>query len=129
MRDLPRTACATEPVPVPIASRGNEKLGVRRESWMLPGRREKTEQSARHYRDSPGRGTIERIAIEKWRIINKVELHPGMLAAADYRTEPVAVVERHGDAAHHSLWVLKLSLTIQGKIDAYLMTSGNQGLG
>ena len=77
----------------------------------------------------PGRGTIERIAVEKWRIINKVELHPGMLAAADYRTEPVAVVERHGDAAHHSLRVLKLSLTIQGKIDAYLMTSGNQGLG
>src|SRR5471030_3248642 len=67
------------------------------------------------------RSAVERIAIIERRIIDKVELDTVLLAAIEYRTETLMVIERNGDAGNHGRWVLEMSLPVKRQVHCYPM--------
>src|SRR5258708_39913662 len=74
----------------------------------------------------PRRSSIESISIKVRRIIYKIKSHASMDAVSYDGTEPVAIIKRHRDAAHHNLGIVQLSLPIAWNIHAHLVSSRHQ---
>ena len=53
------------------------------------------------------RSSVERVAIEEWRVVDEVELHSVAHAAVEHRAEAIAIIEWHRDAADHLAWVVE----------------------
>ena len=74
--------------------------------------------------------TVERVAIEERRIIDKVKLHARVNAAIEHGTEAVLIIERHRDAGQHTLGrTAQPGLSILRQEDDQLMSERGQRLG
>src|SRR5208282_4108826 len=76
-----------------------------------------------------GGSAIERVAIEKLGILDKIKPHPGLRAAGDHRSEAILVVEGNRDAANHGGCVRELGLPVARQINTHLMPQGCEGAG
>src|SRR5581483_4833272 len=72
------------------------------------------------------RSSIESVAIEIRRVFDEIEPYTRMASICYDRTEPVAVIERNRDAAHHRLRVVQFSLSITWNIHTHLMSRCRQ---
>ena len=76
-----------------------------------------------------GGRAVERIAIEIWRILDKIRTHAALAGSRHDGSEAILVVERNRDAAHYRRRIGQLGLAVTRQIDADLMPERGQGAG
>src|SRR5437763_8351962 len=74
-----------------------------------------------------GGRAVERVALEKRRVVNEVKLHAGLLAAIEHRAEAILVIERDGYAAQDSTRLGQIGLLVFREINGDFMSEGGHG--
>src|SRR5712672_2121918 len=75
------------------------------------------------------RSAVERLAIEEFRILDKIELHASLAASGDNRSETILVVKWDRDASDNGSGIGKFGLAVARQVDGHLMPESGQGLG
>ena len=72
---------------------------------------------------------VQRVAVEKRRIVDKIDLHSITNAAVQYGAESIAIVERDRDTPDRLAWVVDFRQSITRKVDGYFVPDSCQFLG
>jgi len=75
------------------------------------------------------RRAVERLAVEERRIIDEVELHPGMLSPVHDRAEPILIVEGYGHAGQQRFGIFQPGLFVLRQVNGNRMAQLRQRLG
>src|SRR5258707_7724879 len=71
------------------------------------------------------RSAIERIAIKKLRILDKIEANSGLAASGNDRRETILVVKWDRDAPDHGRGLGESGLAVTRQVDGHLMSERN----